>query len=93
MALSKQEVKALKAKAHHLTPVAQIGGNGMTAAFLDAVEEALKARELIKVKVSSASKKESAAELAKKLDAELVNLVGFTAILYRRNDDTDSHVL
>ena len=93
MALTKVEVKTLKAKAHHLTPVAQLGGNGMTTAFIDSVEAALAARELIKVKVGSSSKKEDAAKLAEELKAELVTLIGFTVVLYRYNEQVESHVL
>ena len=93
MAVTALEKKRLKALAHHLHPVAQVGAQGMSDAFVQSVREALHARELVKVKVSSSSKKESSQELAKVLDAELINLIGFNAILYKYNKELDEHVL
>lgn len=93
MAITAQEKKRLKGLAHHLSPVAQVGGQGMSEAFIASVNDALTARELIKVKVGSTNKKEDAKAIAAKLNAELVNLIGFSAILYRFNKELEEHVL
>ena len=93
MAVTAQEKKRLKSIAHHLSPVAQIGAQGMSESFVQSVRDAITARELVKVKVSSTNKKESAKELAELVGAELINLIGFNAILYKYNKNNEEHIL
>ena len=47
--------KALRAAGHHLSPVVQVGKEGVTAAVLAQLDEALLAHELVKVKVGTES--------------------------------------
>lgn len=49
--LSKQEILALRARAHHLNPVVMVGQHGLTEAVIRETETALRAHELIKVRV------------------------------------------
>jgi RNA-binding protein len=51
MELTKKQLKHLKALAHHLEPVVNIGKNGVTDNVVNEVEQTLNARELIKVRV------------------------------------------
>jgi RNA-binding protein len=81
--------QALKAKAHHLKPVILIGAKGLTPAVINETETALLAHELIKVKIQGAEKEERAEMvtlLCKALQAELVQSIGNTAIIYRKNE-------
>ena len=48
--LSPTERRALKARAHALKPLVQVGGKGLTDAVVAEVERALAAHELIKVR-------------------------------------------
>lgn len=83
--------KALKAQAHHLKPVILLGAKGLTEAVIAETDIALKAHELIKVKISGTEKEDRiimADELALKVQAELVQLIGNTVILYRKNVET-----
>lgn len=85
--------KALKAQAHHLKPVILLGAKGLTEAVIAETDIALKAHELIKVKISGTEKEDRiimADELALKVHAELVQLIGNTVILYRKNVETIS---
>ena len=78
----------LKAKAHHLKPVVLMGAKGLTPAVVEETNIALLSHELIKVKINGAEKAERqaiAADLCQQLQAHLVQLIGNTAIVYRKN--------
>ncbi len=96
MALSKIEQKKLKGLAHSLKAVAQAGKSGLSEEFISSVDQALTARELIKVKFlenAYLDKKEDSQKLANILHAEVVAVIGFTIVLYRFNDEKKKHVL
>lgn len=81
--------QSLKAKAHHLKPVILMGAKGLTPAVVDETNIALLAHELIKVKINGAEKglrQSMARDLCQQLQAELIQLIGNTAIIYRKND-------
>ena len=76
--------KHLRAMAHRLKPVVQVGQAGVTDAVIAAVEAALLDHELIKVRLTRPEDKRAAADaLARGASAALVGLVGHTAILYK----------
>lgn len=80
----------LKANAHHLRPVVMLGNKGLTPAVIEETNIALLSHELIKVKINGAEKADRqliAAEICDTLQAELVQLIGNTAIIYRKNED------
>ncbi|AHE68267.1 YhbY family RNA-binding protein [Legionella oakridgensis] len=80
--------QSLKAKAHHLKPVVLMGAKGLTLPVIEETNVALLAHELIKVKINGIEKSERqiiAIELCKQLHAELIQLIGNTAIIYREN--------
>lgn len=82
--------QTLKSKAHHLKPVVLLGAKGLTPAVVDETHLALLSHELIKIKINGAEKADRqaiAAEICNQLKAELVQLIGNTAIIYRKNED------
>ncbi|KTD76273.1 ribosome assembly RNA-binding protein YhbY [Legionella waltersii] len=82
--------QALKAKAHHLKPVVLLGAKGLTEAVVAETEVALQAHELIKVKINGAEKEDRivmADELCAELQAELVQMIGNTLVIYRKKKD------
>ncbi|HAU1153111.1 TPA: ribosome assembly RNA-binding protein YhbY [Legionella pneumophila] len=82
--------QSLKAKAHHLKPVVLLGAKGLTEAILAETNVALLAHELIKVKINGAEKEDKmqmARALCEQLDAELVQMIGNTLVLYRKNNE------
>lgn len=82
--------QSLKAKAHHLRPVVLLGAKGLTPAVVEETNIALLAHELIKIKIAGAEKedrKKMATELCTQLHADLVQLIGNTAIIYRQNEE------
>jgi len=80
----------LKAKAHHLNPVVMLGAKGLTPAVIEETNVALQAHELIKVKINGAEKaerQEMAATLCDAVHADLIQLIGNIAIMWRKNED------
>ncbi|MBS4535855.1 ribosome assembly RNA-binding protein YhbY [Clostridium sp. D2Q-14] len=80
----------LKKEAHGIDPILQIGKNGVTENFITQVENALEARELIKIKVLNNSfldTKEVGNEVSKKADAEFIQSIGNKFVLYKESED------
>ncbi len=79
----------LRGLAHHLKPVIFVGQNGITESFIQGVDQALEAHELIKVKFNSfkEQKRILAKEIETKSRSEMVGLIGNIAIFYRQHPD------
>lgn len=85
-ALTPRERAHLKARAHALEPVVQIGGAGATDTVVAEVDRALTAHELIKIKVASDDRVARVAigdEICSRTDATAVHRVGKVLILWR----------
>ena len=91
MALSAKQRKYLKALAHHLKPVIQVGNTGVTAAVVKEITQALDAHELLKIRLPGIDRDarhmllEEICEAAK---AEAVQEIGRMAVIYRRAKKT-----
>ena len=80
--------KHLRALAHSLKPLVQVGEAGISAAVITAASQALEDHELIKVRLNQPeAKKDMAAELAQRTSSQLCGLLGHTVILYRRHPE------
>jgi RNA-binding protein len=90
--LTSRQRAALKARAHPLEPIVQIGRTGVQDAVVAAVETALTAHELIKVKFNDAERDEREAmadTLSERTGAAIVQRVGKIVVLWRpRPEDT-----
>jgi RNA-binding protein len=90
--LTGKQRRALRAKGHHLEPVVIAGQSGVTEGILSAATQALDDHELIKVKINEGpeTRQEAAARMAEGTGAELVQLLGRTALLFKqRKKDSD----
>ena len=88
--LTAAERKALKARAHKLEPIVQIGAKGLTGEVLAEIDRALTAHELIKVRAASLERDlrdQVLASICEKTHAETVQQVGKVFVLYRKNDE------
>ncbi len=95
-ALTGKQRRHLRALGHHLTAVLQVGHEGVTDAVARQADAQLEAHELIKVKVSENApqdREEAAAQLAEKCGAHLAQVLGRTALLYRRRKEKPEIVL
>ena len=86
---SKQRAK-LRSMAANLDTILQIGKSGMNDNLIKQVDDALTARELIKLRVletSPESNEELADELAENTGAEIVQIIGNRIVLFRVSPD------
>jgi RNA-binding protein len=83
---------ALRAEAHHLSAGVHVGQHGLTDTVVVALDEALTARELVKVQLgrnAPVDARQAAGDLASRLGAEVVQVIGRTTTLYRHNPALD----
>ena len=86
MALVNTQKKHFRTIGHKLNPVVSIAENGLSESVMGELERALEDHELIKVKVSTgdkAAKKSVIEEICTACNAELVQSIGHTALIYR----------
>ena len=82
--------KALRAAGHHLSPVVQVGKEGVTAALLRELDQQLGAHELVKVKVGTESPEdrfEAAERLGAAVGAQIAQILGRTVLVYRKHPE------
>ncbi|WP_077368053.1 ribosome assembly RNA-binding protein YhbY [Anaerosalibacter sp. Marseille-P3206] len=80
----------LKSIANGIDPIFQIGKNGINDNFIKQVDDALEAREIIKVNVlnnSFLNAKDAANEVAELTNSEFVQSIGNKFVLYRESKD------
>ena len=88
MSLTNEQKKMYRSIGHRLKPVVTVAGNGLSVAVIDELNRALDDHELIKVKVAVGdrdAKNQVIKEMVNKVAAILVQQIGNTALLLRRN--------
>jgi RNA-binding protein len=83
--------KYLRGAAHSYKPQVQIGKEGLTENVLGAIDTALEAHELIKVKIAADrdEREQFVPVIEERVNCECVGTVGRIAILYRENPDPE----
>lgn len=87
--LTNSQKKQLRGLASTLKLKYQLGKEGITNSLVDMLDKALVSHELIKINIMKGSetpKMELALDLSSKLNAEVVQVIGNTISLYRRNN-------
>ena len=67
-----------------------VGHQGLTDSVRQSIDDAIRTRELIKIQFSrndDLNLKDAANELARSMDADVVQVIGRTATLYRKNPE------
>lgn len=86
-----KERAAFRAQANSLKPLFHIGKSGMNEGVIRQTDDALRARELIKVKVllesSPITPRQAADELAAAVGAEVIQVIGGVIVLYRESPE------
>ena len=86
----------LKGLAMNLTPILQMGKGGVTPENTASVEEALEARELIKISVlqnCQEDPKEIAETLAERTHASVVQIIGKKIVLYKEGKENKKKII
>ena len=89
MLTGKQRAK-LRSMANSLEPLLQVGHQGINEHTFTHVDEALTKRELVKFRVLEScpvTSREAADTIAEKLGADVVQVIGYRFVLYRRNNE------
>ena len=79
----------LRGLANTMEPILHAGKGGISDAMIKQADDALEARELIKCKVletAPATAREVAEEIAAKVNAEVVQVIGRTFVLFRQKE-------
>lgn len=88
MPLTQEQKKQFKSIGHHLKPVLIVADNGVTEGVLAELERALNDHELIKIQLRITEREGRLAvidELCKASKADLAQVIGKMALLYRKN--------
>ncbi len=94
MPLNSRQRQFLKAQAHSLNPVVMLGNDGLSESVIKELESSIAHHELIKVKLNAGeTRKEQAQQLADAVHAELVSVVGRTAVLFRQDEEASRFIL
>lgn len=94
--LTGKQRRQLRALGQRLAATAQVGDNGVTDALVEQVDAQLEARELVKVRVgvnAPEDRHDTAEALARLTNAHLAQVLGRTALLYRRRKEAPGIVL
>jgi RNA-binding protein len=84
--LTGKQRRHLRALAHPMKPIVQVGKGGLDDGLVAAVDQALADHELVKIKVgegASLDRHEAANELAAKTHSEVAQVLGNIVLLYR----------
>ena len=90
--LTSKQKKFLKGLGHSLSPVVAIGKDGLGKKIIKATILELSRHELIKVKVGKSSpvgRQETAEKLSSGSASALVQIIGKTILLYKKNPELD----
>lgn len=91
--LTSKQRSYLRSLANNIESIIQIGKNGVDESVIKQVDEALTARELIKLntlKNCPLTSKEACEDVCAKVSAEEVQVIGSKFIIYRESKDNSS---
>lgn len=86
--MEKEKLYQLKSEAHQISPILNIGKNGVTDALIEELNKQIKANRLVKVRVLKSAEEEKdvkviAEEIAEATRSTLIEIRGRTVVLYR----------
>ena len=88
MTMTSKQRATLRGYANSIDTIGQVGKGGIADQLIRLVDEALTARELIKLRVletSGYTAREAAEQLAQATSSEVVQVIGTRFVLFRRN--------
>lgn len=94
--LTGKQKRFLRAEAHHLKPIFQVGKTGVNDNMIEQIRDVLEKRELIKVSVLQnclEDKNTVADKLTQGAEAELVQIIGNNIVLYKESIENKQIIL
>lgn len=91
--LTGKQRRHLRGLGHSLSPIVNVGKEGISEQVLRSVDDAYRNNELIKLRVERScplGRKEAAAELAVGSKSHLVQVLGRSILLYRHDPESES---
>ncbi|MCH9769769.1 MAG: YhbY family RNA-binding protein [Gammaproteobacteria bacterium] len=88
--MNKDQILPLKRRLHKLKPVVIIGNQGLGDSVHAAIDEALNAHELIKIRVNAedrAAREQMITAICEKHRAELIDKIGHIVAIYREKSE------
>ncbi|MBO0602454.1 ribosome assembly RNA-binding protein YhbY [Sporosarcina sp. E16_3] len=86
--LTNKQKSFLRGESNRLQPLVHIGKSGLTESVITQIEEALEAKEIIKVTIlqnCDQDKNEIAAKLEEQVGIEVVQVIGKIIVLYKES--------
>lgn len=87
--LTGKQKRYLRAEAHHLSAIFQVGKDGVTSNQIKGILDALEAHELIKVKLLDTCPDDVhtvALEISVQSKSEVIQIIGHTIVLYKASE-------
>ena len=87
-----RERAELRAEAHHLNSTVHVGQHGLTPSVINSLDDALRTRELVKIKLGNkddVKPRDVANSLALATNSAVVQVIGRTATLFRENPEIE----
>lgn len=94
--LNSRQRAQLRGLANGIETIFQVGKSGLSDQISKQVDEALEARELIKLRVlesSPVTSREAADQMAAEVNADVVQVIGSRFVLYRESKENKKIVL
>ena len=94
--LNSRQRAQLRAMANSMETILQIGKGGISNELIKQVDDALEAREIIKMRTletSPLNSRQAADEIAKNVGADVVQVIGSRFVLYRESENNKKIVL
>ena len=88
--LKGKQKRQLRALAHHLSPIFQVGKSGVNSDMIQGIRDALEKRELLKVSILQNCEEEKTVIYSKLMDNkefEVVGMIGRTIIIFKENNE------
>ncbi|MBU6080689.1 MULTISPECIES: ribosome assembly RNA-binding protein YhbY [Allobacillus] len=88
--LTGKQKRFLRKEAHHLSPIFQVGKQGVNDNLIAQLNDVLEKRELIKINILQnvfEDKEEIAQQIVRGTNAELVQIIGNIVILYKPSEE------
>jgi RNA-binding protein len=92
MTFTSRDRAELRKHAHHLPVMVHVGHQGLTETVRQTLDDTLRTRELVKIQFSKnadVKAKQAANDLAREMSAEVVQVIGRTATLFRLNPELE----